>query len=160
PLPEAWNRTNGRIYRLSWADTYTPRSVNLGVMSDVELARLHTHRSEWYVRTARRLLQERAARGDIAGAALEVLRAPSQDMGVDAVQRLRALWTLHVTEHLGTAELERALRDPEDVVRAWAITLGTERAGALVLSEETLVRHAREDTSSLDRKSTRLNSSH
>ena len=60
PNPDKWDRTNGRIYRLSWAETYHPVKVDLGAKSDLELAQLHTHHNDWYSRTARGLLQERA----------------------------------------------------------------------------------------------------
>src|SRR5690606_853330 len=149
PLPEAWNRTNGRIYRMSWTDGYKPRSVNLGRMNDLELAELHTHRSEWFVRTARRLLQERAAQRALEPPAVERLRALMGD--ADVVQRLRALWTLHVANQLSRADLEDALRDRAEKVRAWAITLGTDQPAKLVLPEHLLVQRAREEPSSLAR---------
>ncbi|MGH7947583.1 MAG: PVC-type heme-binding CxxCH protein, partial [Opitutaceae bacterium] len=58
PRDEVWDRTNGRLYRVSWAQTYQPGKVDLVAKSDAELAALHTHRSEWFVRVARRILQE------------------------------------------------------------------------------------------------------
>ena len=146
PLPEAWNRTNGRIYRLAWAATDQRRRVDLGVMSDRQLAELHTHRNEWFVRTARRLLQERASSRVLEAVALEqlrtLLRSPES-----RTARLRALWTLHVTGALQPGELREALRDPEDVVRAWAVTLGTEIPGRLTLTADELAVVAQQDES-------------
>ena len=70
PNTELWDRTNGRLYRVSWAATFKPAHVNLGAKSDAELAALHTHRNEWHVRMARRLLQERAAHRPLEARAL------------------------------------------------------------------------------------------
>ena len=41
-------------------------------LSDAELVALHTHKNEWHVRTARRLLQDRAALGKVDGRAIAV----------------------------------------------------------------------------------------
>ena len=49
-------------------------TVDLAHQTDEELARLQVHPNEWYVRTARRLLQERAAAGKDMAAAHRVLR--------------------------------------------------------------------------------------
>ena len=53
PADEKWDRTNGRIYRVSWAATYHPVKVDLGDKSDLELATLQTHHNDWYCRQAR-----------------------------------------------------------------------------------------------------------
>ena len=58
-----WDRTNGRLYRISWVESFKPVRVDLASQSDAELVALHGHSNEWFVRTARRLLQERAAAG-------------------------------------------------------------------------------------------------
>src|SRR5207302_6502395 len=74
PAEEKWDRTNGRIYRISWAKTYRPLKVDLGAKSDVELAQLQTHRNDWYARTARQLLQERAVKRAIDPKAMALLK--------------------------------------------------------------------------------------
>ena len=67
------HRENGRIFKITYGDV-KPVKVDLAKQSDEELARLQIHANEWYVRTARRLLQERAAAGKDLGAAHRVLR--------------------------------------------------------------------------------------
>ena len=57
------HRENGRIYKITYG-TPKPVAVDLAKLSSVELAGLQSHPNEWYVRTARRLLQERAAAGE------------------------------------------------------------------------------------------------
>ncbi len=144
PNAEIWDRTNGRLYRVSWAATYKPTKVDLGAMSDAQLAALHSHKNEWFVRTARRVLQERATSRAIDPAALVALRAqvagsgtgvppvksPSANSGETPgplVSQLRALWTLHVTNNLGAAQLNTALAHSSEIVRGWAVQLGTEQ---------------------------------
>ena len=67
------HRENGRIFKITYGDV-KPVKVDLARQSDEELARLQVHANEWYVRTARRLLQERAAAGKDLAAAHRVLR--------------------------------------------------------------------------------------
>ena len=149
PNTELWDRTNGRLYRVSWAATYKPRKVDLAAMTDAQLVALHTHRNEWFVRVARRVLQERAASRQLDGAALEALR--TQSASADVPLLLRALWTLHVTNNLDAARLNTALAHSSEIVRGWAIQLGTERASALAINADTLTRVATSDTSALVR---------
>lgn len=146
PVNEAWERHNGRIYRLAWADTWQPRTVDLGKMSDTELADLHTHRSEWFTRTARRLLQERSAKRAIQPAALEILKLQSTE-AEEVSQRLRAIWTLFVTENLNTDAIAVAARDESDAIRSWAVRLATQTGGDPALPLESIVELARNDPS-------------
>ena len=125
PHMERWDRSNGRIYRVSYAPTFRTRSVDLGAMSNEDLAELHTHENEWYVRTARRILHERFSADGANGSGLDALYPLLEDD--DPVKILRALWTLHVTRKLGDRELDRALASSLDRVRAWAVRLATER---------------------------------
>ena len=169
PNAELWDRTNGRLYRVEWAATYKPVKVDLAAMSDAQLAALHTHKSEWFVRTARRLLQERAAARAIDGAALTALRTqagssgtglPTRDSDAAIVSQLRALWTLHVTGNLDATLLTAALAHSSETIRAWAIQLGTERSSErgtgvppVGLNSSDLLRLATSDPSSAVRLS-------
>jgi len=146
PDAEKWDRTNGRIYRVSWAKTYHPVKVDLSLMNDLELAKLQLHHNDWYCRASRQLLQEHAAAGKVdpqAVAWLNDLAATSQDSS----RVLRALWTLHVIGALDSARLSAALQNPSDFVRSWAIQLATEKAGAPLISSKILTRIAKEDPS-------------
>ncbi|MDP3072735.1 MAG: DUF1080 domain-containing protein [Opitutaceae bacterium] len=151
PRDEIWDRTTGRLYRVSWAATYKPTKVDLGAMTDAQLAALHTHKSEWFVRTARRVLQERAATRPIDAGALVVLQALAGDTTGAVSAQLRALWSLHVTNHLDAARLQAALAHSSEIVRGWAVQLGTERPAALAINADTLTRLAASDPSSLVR---------
>ncbi len=118
PRDEKWDRTTGRIYRVSWAATYKPVKVDLGKMSDLELVNLQTHKNEWYARTARRLLMERAQKGKIAAEASKFLIGIlSESEGVAA---LRAMWTLAVADK---TPLELVVEHRDEDVRTWAIRM-------------------------------------
>jgi putative membrane-bound dehydrogenase-like protein len=124
PHMERWDRSNGRIYRVSYTETFHPRATNLVAATDLELARLHTHENAWYSRTARRLLHERSAARKIDERAMAELRGLLADKKTTRV--LRAMWTLHLLESSG-GELPRQLFEhSSEYVRAWAVRLSTE----------------------------------
>ncbi|HEV7402528.1 MAG TPA: PVC-type heme-binding CxxCH protein [Chthoniobacteraceae bacterium] len=146
PAPDKWDRTNGRVYRVSWAETYKPVKVDLGTMSDLELAKLHTHLNDWYPRQARGLLQARAAKGKIDGLAIEELRKMLNAPGAMETQ-LRALLTLHVIGALDSAQLAQVAKSDSDILRGWAVQLATENAGRPLLAGATLAAMAKSDPS-------------
>jgi putative membrane-bound dehydrogenase-like protein len=145
PEPDKWDRTTGRIYRVSWAQTYHPVKVDLGAKSDLELAQLHTHHNDWFSRQARGLLQERATQRTIDPQAIALLE--QQAAGTEVAQVLRALWTLHVIGALDSAELAKFAHNDSDIVRAWAVQLATEKAGHPLLGADVLLKLAKEDPS-------------
>src|SRR4030095_10405421 len=122
PNVERWERESGRVYRLAYAATYKPVKVDLGALDDAQLVALHTHKNEWYVRTARRLLAERAARGAAGGGARAALADMARTAG-EATQRLRALWTLAAMDSFSDDVATAALGDADEFVRGWAVQL-------------------------------------
>lgn len=147
PRTEVWDRSNGRVYRLQWAATYQPRSVNLRLLDDLALVEMHTHESEWFVRTARRLLQERAAQKSLDPAALGKLTAMLTDPKNSTVQKLRALWTLHVTGSLSQKNLTTVLSNPSESLRSWAVRLATDDRAKLSIDVTQLAELAGTDPS-------------
>lgn len=146
PRAEQWDRSNGRIYRVAWAESYRPVSVDLGAKSDLELLELQGHPNRWFGRTARRLLQQRAAGGELDDQAVAAAVARVDQAG-DEAEVLAALWTLHVTDHLGAAQVQTALEHRSDIVRAWAVALATDGASAPTVATEAFERVARKDPS-------------
>lgn len=117
---EIWDRTNGRLFKVSWGDP-PPRAVHLDALSNLELVELQLHPNDWYVRTARRLLQERG--GDRATwDALETILRHNPD----TTRRLRALWALHVSGGLNEQLKSELLADKNEHLRAWAIQCSLE----------------------------------
>jgi len=120
--PEIWDRTNGRIYRVTFGDQKSKR-VDLAAASDDALVDLQLHENDWYVRMGRRLLMDRGE----AKVADRLRKIALSDRSVP--QRLRGLWTLHATSGVDAETTLKLLsetgRDSE-YLRAWAIQLELE----------------------------------
>ena len=118
------DRSNGRIYKISYGESADFKPVDLTNLSDVELAEQMLNANDWYVRHARRLLQERSAERSIDSEAINKLIeiAANND---DDTRRLRAAWALHVTGHT-KAVLAQLLGDRSQYVRGWAVQLAVE----------------------------------
>ncbi len=127
--PEIWDRTNGRIYNIAYVKDGEPKSakVNLDQLSSRELMELHKHPNEWQVRMARKILQERAAKGAFErqhqGLAAEVTNLGPVN---DVPRRLRALWTLHAMGGLTAVDRVRLLASSAEELRGWAVRLEAE----------------------------------
>ena len=86
--------------------------VDLAGQDDEALARLQLHHNDWYVRTARRLLQERAAAGrDLSTGPSRAPRDPGANP--DVTRQLRAIWALYATGGLDEKAALRTARSPE-----------------------------------------------
>jgi putative membrane-bound dehydrogenase-like protein len=121
------HRRSGRIFRIAYGEPKPQSLPDLPQRSAMELAKLHTHANEWYVRQARRELANRAARGADISAAIGDLRSVfdgGDEVGKStAAQRLRALWTLYTLYALDQPAIERLLDDHDGHVRTWGVRL-------------------------------------
>ncbi|MCA9201461.1 MAG: c-type cytochrome, partial [Planctomycetales bacterium] len=114
-------RETGRVFKITYGHPRTV-DVDMSKLSDHELVQAQLHRNDWFVRHARRVLQERWAAGnDMAAARRELLAM--YDEQPDVTRRLRALWALHVTGGLEDAFLIEQLSNADEHIRAWAIRL-------------------------------------
>lgn len=116
---EGHDRTNGRIYTVTYGER-KHNAVDLKKLSDAELADLVLEKNDWYVRHARRLLQERAAAGKLDLAARKRLGEIAAK-NPNETRRLRALWALHAAGGVPGDLMQRALADKNEYVRAWAV---------------------------------------
>lgn len=139
------DRTNGRIYKVTYGE---PRTFarNLAQCSDEELVKLQLHANDWQVRHARRLLQERAARGKLDAAtppALErMLRRQAEE-----TRKLRALWALNIVGGVDEELIAELLESPHEHLRAWAVRLDLEDREASADMLARLAKLARQDPS-------------
>jgi putative membrane-bound dehydrogenase-like protein len=115
------DRSNGRIHKITFGDP-EPVRVNVEQLSDAELVRLHAHKNEWYVRHARRVLQERASLAKLEAGTRRRLETIVQSKA-DVTQRLRALWTVHATGGLSAMLTTSLLNDADPHVRSWTVRL-------------------------------------
>ena len=129
------DRATGRIFKISHGDR-KPAPADVAKRSDAELVRLQSHKNDWFVMHARRLLQERAAAGTLTPASrpalLELLETER-----DAARQLRTLWALHVTGAADEPLRLRLLEHPQEHLRAWAVQLELEdgQVSAAVLAK-------------------------
>jgi putative membrane-bound dehydrogenase-like protein len=122
---EGHDRSNGRIFKVSYGDAKA-KPVNVQERSDKELVMMLAASNDWFVRHARRVLQERAAVGKLSDDARPQLAAMAEKH-FQASRRLRAMWALHVTGGLPDDLVAKLLRDKDEYVRAWAIQLSLDR---------------------------------
>jgi putative membrane-bound dehydrogenase-like protein len=126
---EIWDRTNGRIYKISYRGTKPVTGVDLKKSSDSELVQNQLRSNEWYVRHSRRILQERH-RGKLNLQASRTKYTPFDEAfdivsHSDATRRLRALWTLYSAFGMVGPSLV-TLSDPDPYVRGWTVQLALE----------------------------------
>ena len=138
-------KQTGRIYRITHLTTHTT-PVDLSVMSASEWVGLQSHENDWYVRHARRLLQERAAAGD-SMSQVHALLSSMLDREESVPKKLRAMWALWATGGLPQDQLLRLLESPHADVRCWAVTLLCENQPVAPAVIETLVAMVAEDDS-------------
>lgn len=144
-------KATGRVYQISYGEL-KKETVDVSTRTSLELAQLQLHRNDWWVRHARRLLQERFAAGeDLAAARARLFEIFANHNEVP--RKLRALWTLHVTGGLEESFLSDALSHDSEDVRSWAITLLCESKRPSDSVLQRLAHLARSDSSPLVRLS-------
>ncbi len=116
------HRLSGRVYRIAYGELKLG-AADLTRLSLEELAALHKHPNEWFVRGARRELADRAAAGRDVSTAESPLRALLVSQGPDTVLRLRALWTLYTLGSLPPGAIEALLFDRDEHLQAWGLRL-------------------------------------
>src|SRR5262249_17337695 len=133
PQPEVWDRSNGRIYKISYRGTKPAVGIDLQKCSDEELVQYQLHENEWYSRHARRILQERWAaleRKNIdTNSAIHKQRIRDALWELigrerDETRRLRLLWSLHA---IGETSIGSLLKDSSPHVRGWTVQLLAEQ---------------------------------
>ena len=139
------DRSNGRIFKISYKNA-KPVRVNLANKSDAELVALLLNDNDWYVRQARRLLHERAAKKKLG----EKVRPALAEMAFrhkDVSRRLRGLWALHVSGGLDEEQIQSGLKNDSDLVRSWTVQLALEDGTPTMSTLQRLAVLARKDES-------------
>ena len=115
------DRSNGRLYKIV-TDQVKPRAVDLSAATDAELVKMQLDPNDWFVRHARRLLQERGPKPETTAALEKILLENPDD-----TRQLRALWALHSQGALSEATALRALAAKSEFVRGWTVTCVSEQ---------------------------------
>ena len=138
------HRTSGRIYKITWGEPIRV-SVDLSSASNGELVDYQLHQNDWFVRHARRLLQERAAAGqDMSGVHAQLRK--QFDSHSDDTRRLRALWALYSTSGTDTAWLVSLLQSDSEHIRSWAVRLLTDTSSVDQAAVNALVQAAHHES--------------
>jgi putative membrane-bound dehydrogenase-like protein len=139
------DKTLGRIFKISNArDRWS--KVDLASLPSSRLVELQLNRNDWYVRHARRILQERGPDPAVHAQLQRILRE-----NPDVTRKLRALWALHVTKGLTERDLADLLGHDSEYVRSWAIQLLLEEGPPSDDVLRVFARMARQDDSALVR---------
>jgi len=120
--PQVWDRTNGRLYRVSYGAA-KPRAVDLRAMTSAQLIDAQLDANEWFARAAQLVLAERGADPSVRDRLEARFRAVDQFC---PAARLRALWTLSASGNLTDEMLLASLRDSDETIVAWGIQLACE----------------------------------
>lgn len=161
--PEVWDRSNGRIYRVSYNKTEQPAAPESEWQSYPSLEQIQTIASntsigdlenpnEWHVRMARKRLMELQASGKkLTTAQLKRLwnNALSEDRPAD--RRLRSLWTLGALQLVDEDKSVALLQDSHEYIRAWTIQLLMERRSPTAQQVNTMMQMAMDDKSAVVR---------
>ncbi len=141
PDPDAeWDRSNGRIYRISAKGAKPAAPIDFANLPNDELLKLHSHRSQWFVRHARQELARRATDQHDAQASGPPASKPKNDPSLalrasverlrqtalnntDEVASLEALWTLNVCGGFDESLAFKLLDSPHAAVRMWTVRL-------------------------------------
>ena len=115
--PDVHGKTLGRIFRISHVNDRFVK-VDLRKESSMRLVELQLHRNDWYVRHARRILQERGPDPQVHARLKAILQT-----NPDVTRKLRGLWALHVTGGLTETDLIGLLSHDSEYVRSWATQL-------------------------------------
>jgi putative membrane-bound dehydrogenase-like protein len=109
-----WDRTNGRIYKITAKGRKTEPLVDLEKLSSEELVKLLAHPNSWHVTEARRILGERRDPKVIP----MLKKMVQEEKGQLA---LEALWALYLTSGWDVEFALLITRHANEYVRAWNI---------------------------------------
>ena len=116
------HRTSGRIYKMTYGKPPEVR-IDIQTLGEEKLVQLLTHKNEWFVRHARRILQERSSQQAQQGQAGKLIRERLENGRLTEVQTLRYIWTLYGMGQLSEEDLIRWSHHPLETVRMWAVKL-------------------------------------
>lgn len=147
---EVRHKETGRVFRImpeaSGAKDWPGRYEDLRNRTDAQLVALQWQESDWHARRARVILQYRATKQPINAEAVKALNDHFQnDQNGD--HRLKALWTLHLTNSLPTEKLSAALGDKDPYIRGWAIQLLCEDEAPAAAVTDQFARMAKDENS-------------
>lgn len=128
------HRDSGRIYKVVYGEPSRLEPFDLQQLHDAALIELQSHRNEWYVRHARRILQERAAE-HVGLTALQTKLREAFGQAASVPHKLRHLWALHAVGGATQSWCMQQLDHAEEQIRVWAVRL---LVGELPVAQQTM----------------------
>lgn len=152
---EQVDRTGGRIFKISYGQPKEPPYADLAKATSAQLVALQSHANEWQARHARRILQERVAKGRESAKTLRDLfedftdpEKKNDSQARPAAHLVRLLYTAYVTGQLDEAALAKLIVKADDeTVRALAVRLACERHSGTPVVQTALAAAATMDSS-------------
>jgi putative membrane-bound dehydrogenase-like protein len=121
-----WDRSNGRIWRISGKQADRPRPRDLSRLSSEELIAALSHKDKWVRQQAVRLISE-VGRGVPAEPRLTGDGSPypalRKLLEANAPGALEALWALHLLGGFDDSVALKCLDHPGEDIRTWAVRL-------------------------------------
>ena len=149
------NKDTGRVFRMipekSLAKHWPRRFDDLNGLDDGALVALQLSKSNWHAQRARVILQYRASKKALDNEAVSRLNE-LLDTHTNEDIRLRALWTLQITNNLGESKLIDLLADKDQYVRSWAIQFLTEDGQPSARAIQGMVTLAKRESSAVVRR--------
>jgi putative membrane-bound dehydrogenase-like protein len=134
-----WDRSNGRIYRITKKGTGKVRYMDLAKLEDGALMGMLSHDNKFIRNLAVELLRERHH----TELAPKLTRLVEMQIGNGA---LAALWALNAVDGFTESFALRNLRHPDPFVRAWVVRLLGDKKQVSSAIESQLVEMARTET--------------
>ena len=149
------NKETGRVFRIApektLAENWPGRFDDLNKKNDTELVELQLSKSNWHAQRARVILQYRASIKALDGSAVTRLNdLLTSKMSEDT--RLRALWSLWITNNISSGKLVGLLEDKDEYIRSWAIQLLVEDEKPSSATVKRLVSLAKKESSPVVRR--------
>jgi putative membrane-bound dehydrogenase-like protein len=114
-------RQTGRIYKITYGQP-KPLNVDITKLSSDELVSLQSHRNDWFVRHARRVLHERAAAGQDMSSVVD--RLEERFTGeADIPRKLRLVWALFTIGAADDEFLLSLLDQPSEYLQGCGVRL-------------------------------------
>jgi putative membrane-bound dehydrogenase-like protein len=136
-----WDRSNGRIYKITAKGRKTQPQLNLSKLSSEEQVKLLSHPNSWHVNEARRILGERRDPKVIPILKKMVLEEKGQ-------LALEALWALYVSGGWNDEMIEAFLKHPSEDVRGRVYPLLSNQSATLSQTAWAYLRDRIEDEKS------------
>lgn len=149
------NKDTGRVFRImpekSQAEDWPGRFGDLNDQDDIALVGLQLSKSNWHAQRARVILQYRASKKALSSDAVTRLNELLDNNKNEDI-RLRALWTLQITNTISTSKLIDLLSDKDEYIRGWAIQFLTEESQPTEKAIQTMTALAKKETSAVVRR--------